>query len=106
MIIAIIAIATAVAAIVLALLAARAASQAAYSGARNVDLFCLGGVSTPFQFLILGKPLNRKSLVCGAESGGKGMYADGLFPHLFKACELLAIIVHDSKLPIAYCASA
>jgi hypothetical protein len=49
MIIDIIAIATAMAAIVLAV----------FSGARNVDLLCLGGFPTSFRFLIpLGKPLS------------------------------------------------
>src|SRR5580704_3280920 len=67
-----------------------------FSGARNVELLRFGGFPTPFRFLILlGKPFNRKSLVWGGESSGMDEYADGIFPHLFKACQLLVIIAHE-----------
>jgi hypothetical protein len=55
-----------------------------------------GGFPTPFRFLILlGKPFNRKSLVWGGESSGMDEYADGIFPHVFEAGQLLIIIAHE-----------
>jgi hypothetical protein len=64
----------------------------------------VGGLLAPFRFLIpLRKPFNRKYLGCYGEFGGKKVQADGDFPHLFKACQLLAIVVHET---IAYRASA
>jgi hypothetical protein len=75
-----------------------------FSGARNIDLLCLGGISTPFQFLIfLGKPFNRERPNGMREAIIIDIRPDGGFPHSLKIRQLLAIVVHKViyLLPVA-----